>query len=238
MGGAMGNSVHVIGGGTVDRVRQNIALASVSYGETARRVAALAQECWPEADTNLHLTRMASRGESDLETVDDVRSLLKRLVCTESTRAIFLPAALCPFQAGILEHSIPVGGSPDSGTISPRAGQHLAVLTPKEEVVDYVRAYRRELVLVGFTTLAKMTESELAEAAILYAKLHMCNLVVAKDRVERRWALATPDEWVASSTNRDEVLKQAVMHARGLCSTADSGPLSQVSDPEQYEAHP
>jgi hypothetical protein len=238
--GDMDQLVHVVGGGTVDRVRQNLAVASVSYGETARRVAALCRSAWadaPGASVEVHLTRMACGGESSIETVADVRALLKRLVQAESTRAIFLPAALCPFEGGLLERSVPVGGAPDSGTVSPRGGQQLMVLAPREEVVDYVRAYRKEIFLVGFATAAGLQDEELAAAAQEYAASHSCSLVVAKDRVRRRWALSGDGRAPLVSGDRDEVLGEAVARARAAVRAVTSRP-PQAQAEERSEAHP
>lgn len=238
--GDMGQLVHVVGGGTVDRVRQNLAVASVSYGETARRVAAMCRAAWadaPGASVEVHLTRMACGGESSIETVADVRALLKKLVQADSTSAIFLPAALCPFEGGLLERAVPVGGSPDSGTVSPRDGQQLMVLAPREEVVDYVRAYRKEIFLVGFATVAGLPDGELVQAAQDYAASHACSLVVAKDRVRRRWALSGPGAAPLVSPERDEVLGAAVAAARAATRAVSSGPQPSPCD-GRNEAHP
>src|SRR4051812_15741339 len=96
--------VHIIGGGTVSHVRAHLALSAPAYGATARKLYQMCKEYSDKLDVELHLTKMASAGESKLETNFDILSLISGLIHYQSTKIIFMNAALCDFKGSILQN--------------------------------------------------------------------------------------------------------------------------------------
>src|SRR3990172_304590 len=114
----MGNRViEVIGGGTVFHVRNHLALTAPAYGSTARAIyrildsmsefdgSAQAREYggWPEGMpyARLNLTKMANKGEGDLETNQDVERLVDKMIANPDTWMIFFNPALVDYEAAV-----------------------------------------------------------------------------------------------------------------------------------------
>jgi len=209
-GGSVTN-IHIIGGGTVAHVRPHLAIAAVAYGTTARKLYELCKGVSALA-VRLHLTRMASGGEGDLETNEDVKELLDKLVEDPSTKVIFMPVALCDFEGSVLG---PGGESTLSGKNQPRLrsgdGSATLVLMAAEKLIGSIRKKRKDIFLVGFKTTAGMTENDQYLAGLELLKKTSCNLVLVNDVHTRLNIIVAPElARYAVTQDRDIALRELV----------------------------
>lgn len=204
--------IHVVGGGTIEPVRNHLALAAPAYGATARRIGELCEEIMPEMDTNVHLTRMADP-ESRIETSEDLRELAEEIVGDFATKMVFWSPAVCDFtgKVGDVEsaHNADRLKSSQPPTLD-------LVTTPK--IVPMFRAEgvggnapRKDILAVGFkTTTGADPESQYADGLRLL-KQNSLNLVLANDVQTRNNMVIAPEETIYhETTNREEVLQGLV----------------------------
>jgi len=212
----MRSQVHVLGGGTVYHVRPQFALCSPSYGQTAVRVGKLCQMAWEgESDVHVHLTRMASGGRSDLETNDDVETLLKSVVDDPATRVVFMAASLCDFRGHVLDRAI----TTESGLFLPKFrkpdGRKVMIMDPASELVSEIRKYRKDIFLIGFKTTSGATEDEVFSAGISMADDSSCNLVLASDFVTKVGMIVSPEkERICVTKDRNLLLSELVQETK------------------------
>lgn len=220
--------VHIIGGGTVFHVRPHLALTAPAYGTTARKLADICRDVFPKMDIELHLTRMAG-GSKNLETNDDVAGLIASLVKDDTTKIIFMNAAMCDFDGSVpLTHNDIIGdarahleGRPVTRVVGKRAsrlktgeGNNLMFLMPAPKVINKIRKERKDIFLVGFKTTSGASEDEQYLAGLTLCKGASCNLVLANDIQTRTNMIITPEEARYCVTkNRDEALQELVKMA-------------------------
>ena len=96
--------IHILGGGTVNHVRTHLAISSQAYGTTARTLHKMFSKHRGD-NVELHLTKMASAGDSHLETNADIEALVKKLVADPETSMIVFNVALADFEGEIDEVS-------------------------------------------------------------------------------------------------------------------------------------
>src|SRR5262245_59937514 len=92
--------IHIVGGGTIEPVREHLALSARAYGNTARRLGELCGTFWTGMDVNIHLTKMADP-ESDIETSDDLRNLAHDIMTDFRTKVVFWSPAVTDFRGEI-----------------------------------------------------------------------------------------------------------------------------------------
>lgn len=207
----MNKKVVVIGGGTVSHVRNHLALCMPAFGETARQLAALAKEKFPDMDVELHLTKMADH-RSTLVTNDDVSNLVDKLVNDLSVKVIFFNVALCDFDGSICIEDLE--GTTESGKYAERLTSDkrwVMLLTPAEKIVKKIRATRKDIFLVAFKTTCGKAEQDQYIAGLNLLKANSANLVLANDTKNRVNMVITPEEAKYHVTSdRQEALKQLV----------------------------
>lgn len=192
-------TIHIFGGGTVQHVRNHMALCTPAYGTTARQLFALAG---PEAAC-LHLTRMADY-TSAMETNEDVAEALRTVLADPGARAIVFNVALCDYSGQIGE--IPSGKY--ARRLSSREGEQAMVLRPTPKLLAGVKAVRPDIRLVGFKTTAdapsftqvRLARRQMDETGVDY--------VLANDTVTRKNILVTADS--AIEGDRPQLLARLV----------------------------
>ncbi len=218
-------TIEIIGGGTVSHVRNHLALTATAYGGTARMLQAL---CYEEGvdhyQINMHLTKMASAGKSNLETNEDISKLVDQLIANPDVRMIFFNPALVDFDGTVLMDGVynyhwiqNIAPSP-SGKYETRLktseGEKHLVLKPSDKIISKIRKERKDIFLVGFKTTCGATEDEQFLTGLHLLKSSSCNLVLANDTKTRVNMIITPEQARYSvSTKREEVLEDLVRMA-------------------------
>ena len=212
--------VHIIGGGTVSHVRTHMALTAPAYGETARKLYAMCKKHSDKLDVELHLTKMACAGKSSLETNEDVAQLLNSLTKDDSTKIIFMNAAMCDFE-GFIDYTVVSADGSKSPTVLTPSGKYAGRLSskshydmslmPAPKVIKDIRNDRKDIFLIGFKTTTGMSERDQYLAGLDLLKRASCNLVLANDVATRTNMIITPEEATYHvSKDRDATLKSLV----------------------------
>src|SRR5512142_735257 len=162
--------IHIIGGGTVFHVRNHLALTAPAYGKTARALYDMAfDEGADHYDVQLHLTKMASRGESSLETNKDFSDLVDTLVAWSDTKIVFFNPALVDYEAAVTtsgavgyewSDSIPTRSGKYEERLQTSKGEQELLMWPAEKIVKKIRKERKDIFLVAFKTTCGATEDE------------------------------------------------------------------------------
>lgn len=177
-------SIHIFGGGTVQHVRNHMALCAPAYGKTARELYRMLQEDW--VSSQLHLTRMAYH-ESSMETNEDVATRLQAVLNDPKARAIVFNVALCDYAGQIGD--IPSGKY--AQRLSSREGQQAMSLTPTPKLLEQVKRIRPDIKLVGFKTTAGAQPAEQHRLALRQIEETGADFVFANDTVTRKNYLVT-----------------------------------------------
>lgn len=205
--------IHIVGGGTVSYVRTHFALATPAYGTTAREIAAIACVLADDMDVHVHLTKMADPSSS-LNTIEDMRGLVKSIHADPYTKIVFWNPAIVDFEGRV--------GSIDSGKYAKRLRTRdnapLSMqLKPAPKLVSLFRkggdglAPRKDIFLVAFKATANATEDEQYLAGLHMLKESSANIVLANDVVTKRNMVIVPEEArYHVTTNRKEALRGLV----------------------------
>ncbi len=186
----MQKKIHILGGGTVNHVRAHVAISSQAYGSTARTLFDMFnQQC--DKNVVLHLTKMASAGQSNLETNDDVKSLVEKLVADPTTSMIVFNVALADFEGQIDD----VKSGKYAERLKSREAQGASInLKTAEKIIKLVRKKRKDIFLVAFKATAGLSQDEQYMRALSMMKENSVNLVLANDIVTRNNMIITPEE--------------------------------------------
>lgn len=191
--------LHIFGGGTVNHVRNHLALCAPAYGSTARQLYRRVQVLYPDCPAQLELTRMADSA-SVLETNAEVAARLEAVLAAPSTHAIVFNVALCDFEGQI--------GDEPSGKYAPRLksreGEVAMRLTPADKLLHRIKARRPDVVLVGFKTTAGATHEEQVRLALRQIEETGANFVHANDTVTRENCLVSATRTLVGT--RDKLL--------------------------------
>lgn len=169
-------TIHIFGGGTVQHVRNHMALCAPAYGQTARK---LFNELGPQV-AQLHLTRMADY-QSSMETNEDVAGRLHEVLADPSTRAVVFNVALCDYAGQIGE--VPSGKY--AKRLSSREGAQAMTLAPTPKLLQQVKRLRPDVYLVGFKTTAGAEQLEQHRLSLRQIAETGADLVFANDTVTR-----------------------------------------------------
>ena len=202
----MAKAIHIFGGGTIQHVRNHLALCAPASGTTARKLAADLANSPLGMDVQLHLTKMADP-ESRIETNEDVSRVLYGLLSDPDTRAIIFSVALCDFSGQI--------GDVESGKYAERlqtrdAGSLQMNLAPTPKILASIKIARPDVFVVGFKTTASATEIGQLTAAARQIRETGVDLVFANDTVTRRNMLVDA-KGVRLRGTREEVLNMLVL---------------------------
>lgn len=176
-------TIHIFGGGTVQHVRNHMALCAPAYGSTARQLYA---QLGSDA-AKLHLTRMADY-QSLMETNEDVGAILMSVLADPTTRAVVFNVALCDFAGQIGD--IPSGKY--AKRLSSREGALAMNLTPTTKLLKLVKAARPDVMLVGFKTTADASKLEQHRLSLRQIEETQADIVLANDTVTRHNLLVFP----------------------------------------------
>ncbi len=213
--------IHIVGGGTIEPVREHLALSARAYGNTARRIGELCGTFWSGMGVNVHLTKMADPS-SDIETSDDLRQLAHDITTDFRTKVVFWSPAVADFKGQI--------GNIQSGKHAQRLQTNPGVnvdpefrslleptikLTPNDKIVSMFRAEsvdgmkpRKDIFAVGFKTTTNAKPEEQYSAGLRLLKKSSLNLVLANDTITRNNMVITPEEAsYHETTDREMVLR-------------------------------
>ena len=218
--------IHIVGGGTIEPIREHLALSARAYGATAKRLGEICRELIPQMDVNVHLTKMAD-ATSSLETSDDLRELARELVADYDTKMVFWNPAVCDFKGEVGD----VESAVHAQRLKSVAGQAIN-LTPTKKIVTMFRKDsvlgqkpRKDIFAVGFKTTTGASPEEQYSAGLNLLKSSSLNLVLANDTTTRQNMVVTPEEAPYHETgDREEALQGLVemAHLRSQLSFTES----------------
>jgi hypothetical protein len=144
---------------------------------------------------------------TQLETNEDIDKLLQKLVKEDTTKIIFMTAAMCDFTGQIGD--IPSGKYAER--LKTNEGSCVINLTPAEKIIAKVRKTRKDIFLVTFKTTTGFTEDQQYIAGLDLCKRTSSNLVLANDTVTRVNMIVTPEEArYCVTVDREKALKELV----------------------------
>lgn len=201
--------IHVVGGGTIEPVREHLALSAPAYGQTAKRIGELCGTFWSGLDVNVHLTKMADPSSS-IETSQDLYGLAHDIASDFTTKVVFWSPAVCDFEGTI-------GDIPSSKHAKrmTSVGEHVMKLTPAEKILPMFRRDsvdgmkpRKDIFLTGFKTTTGASPEEQYSAGLKLVKSASANLVLANDTLTRNNMVITPEEAsYHETTDRETALR-------------------------------
>jgi hypothetical protein len=228
--------VHVVGGGTRFHIDSHLYLGSKALGNTARLIADMCNNSHHgEMDVKLHLTAMAEpwvkvpeeernpppydgpeTERNRLDTNEDLKKLVGKLIADHTTKIIFFNPAIVDFDAkfaGLMEHR-PIGTRIGRLRTKDFAGKPLDYelkLTPSEKIVRMIRKDRKDIFLVAFKQTSGATPQEQYRQGLDMLKAASANLVLANDSETRLNMIIVPEEATYSVTkDREAVLRELV----------------------------
>ena len=198
----------IMGGGTVNHVRNHLAVCAPAYGGTARNLGRMfnnrlqADGLASQYQVEVVLTKMAD-SNSKLETNAQVADYVDSLIADPTVKVVIFNVALADFEGTI--------DGAESGKYADRLrtkqGACTMVLTPSEKLISRFRAVRKDLFLVGFKTTADQSSSVQYSRGMELLKKNSVNLVVANDTVTRNNMIVAPEEArYSETTNRGDML--------------------------------
>lgn len=197
-------TIHIFGGGTVQHVRNHMALCTPAYGNTARQLFALIGA----EHAQLHLTKMADY-TSKIETNEDVLGCLLSVLEDPATTAVVFNVALCDYSGQIGD--VPSGKY--AQRLSSREGDKAMRLTPTPKLLQQVKLRRPDVLVVGFKTTANMpvfTQVRLARRQIDETG---ADWVLANDTVTRNNVLVSDKHAIERS--REALLQHLADFLKG-----------------------
>ena len=209
--------IHVVGGGTIEPVRNHLALTAPAFGATARRIAELSARYMPDMNVNLHLTRLAG-GSKELQSSDDLRMLAARLIGDLSTKVVFWSPAVTDFigKVGDIEssHHAERLNSAHPPIIDLITNEKILPMFRKDMLDGH--SPRTDIFAVGFKTTTGASTDAQFEAGLKSLKQNNLSLVLANDVVSRRNMIIAPDETLCRDTTNREVALQGLVEVTAL----------------------
>lgn len=216
-------NVYILGGGTINHVRNHMALCAPAFGGTARKLAELMNATTHDIKNDkyqvmMNLTKMANH-YSDMVTNDDVAKFVDYIIADQKAKIVFFNVALCDYKGEIAHKLLPSDAPHDayvpSGKYATRLktkdGDQMMRLTPADKIVGRIRKERKDIFLVAFKTTTGASEGEQYLAGLNLLKANSVNLVLANDTVHRRNMIIVPEESrYEVTTDRDKALRTLV----------------------------
>lgn len=236
--------IHIVGGGTIEPVREHLALSARAYGNAARRMGELCGTFWSGMDVNVHLTKMADP-ESEIETSKDLDDLAKDIVRDFRTKIVIWSPAVCDFRGQI--------GDTESGLHADRLksdSDQVMKLIPNDKIISKFRAEsvdgmkpRKDIFAVGFKTTTSAEPEEQYSAGLKLLKKNSLNLVLANDTITRNNMVITPEEASYHETTDRETALRGLLEMTYLRSqlsftesTVIDGQPVDWNSPEVYDS--
>lgn len=187
--------IAIIGGGTNTYISNHLALSAPAYGTTAEKLA-LKFDIHPEnkMEVDLYLTKMASRGTSDIDTPEDVEVLVEKLIADPDTRVIIFNVAMVdykPTSLFTLENNS--YDAFDTHEITDKFGKYVRrlntsklsevclELSVQNKIINKIRKERKDILLVGFKTTCGDTKEEQFQKGLKLCKDASANIVFVND---------------------------------------------------------
>lgn len=212
----MKKRVVIMGGGTFSDVRPHLSLCTRAFGSTARQMASMAYEYFPNMDIELVLTKMADHNSS-LITNDHVMRYVDLLIADNTVKVIVFNVAMCDFKGTITGSDgfdlKQVGNNGEFEKTRLKSKHRYAMmLTPiQEKVIARIRRHRKDIFVIGFKTTSGATPDEQYAAGLNLLKKSSVNLVIANDIGTHNNMIITPEEGVyANGEPRPAVLEMAL----------------------------
>lgn len=194
--------VVIYGGGTIEHITSHFALSAPAYGNTARYLASRCGKYLPRMDVDLRLTRMA--GGPTIETTNDLRQDILRVVDDPTTKVVIMTAAVVDFRPEYLTFSsTTLYRDSFSKNVRLKSRERAASGLPlwgniqfstAEKIISLIRKKRKDIFLVGFKTSTDVCPNEQYIDAMTLCKGSSCNLVFSNDTVRRNNMIVTPEE--------------------------------------------
>ena len=199
----------ILGGGTVNHVRNHLAICAPAYGGTAKALATLvgeelrAQGLTERFEVQTMLTKMAD-SSSRIETNADVAVLVDSLVADPTVKAVIFNVALADFEGSIEG----VASGKYAERLRTKNGKVSLDLTPSEKLIGRFRQERKDIFVVGFKTTADQSSDTQYRRGLELLKSNSLNLVIANDTVTRNNMIIAPEETrYSETTEREDVLR-------------------------------
>ena len=205
--------IHVIGEGTVFHVRPHIAISAVAYGVTAKMIAKKCKEKFNRRSykIELHLTKMACAGQSEIETNMDVKKLIDKICLDSDVKILFLPVALCDFSANIIQDKHLTDSGKDQPRLKSRQGAIKMELLMADKLISGVKKQHPNLFLVGFKTTSNISGHETIRLSKKLLNESNCDLVFGNDIAIRKNIIVGKNNYVSELfSNRDMALEHLV----------------------------
>jgi len=201
----------ILGGGTISKVKEHLALSAPAYGKTARYLHKKIRGSF------LFLTKMA-RDTSDssinpffllknnpLDTVEDVDRLIDSLIADRDIKCIIMTCAICDFKGGIINEY-----GRHNARLSSQFNYKMQ-LTAYDKIISKIRKKRTDIFLVAFKTTVGANEYYQFRESLKMLKTSKCNLVLANDLETKNNLIVVPEEnYYESSRDRYKVLDKLV----------------------------
>lgn len=203
----MNKNIHIFGGGTVSYVANHLALSAPAYGSTARHIADLCKTRFGDKlDIQLELTNMALGGHGPLNTLDDIKNRIDKLVQDPLTKIIFFSCAIVDYEP------IKVGSGKYTHRIDTSENPVISIDCCKtEKIISAIRRSRKDIFLVGFKATCGSSNQDMYLKGLNLCKKSSCNLVLVNDASRRLNMIITPEEAAYCETeDRDKVLTELV----------------------------
>jgi hypothetical protein len=209
-------NVYILGGGTVNHVRNHLALCAPAFGGTARKLNELMLDSLQFLENGeaadykvlMNLTKMANH-HSDMITNDDVSKFVDYIIADKKAKIVFFNVALCDY-TGKMENSAIESGK-HAKRLRTAEGPQFMKITPAEKLISRIRKERKDIFLVAFKTTTGADEGEQYLAGLNLLKANSVNLVLANDTLNRRNMIIVPEESrYEVTTDRDKVLQTLV----------------------------
>lgn len=171
--------IHIFGGGTINHVRNHLAICAPAYGHTARQIYSKFSD-FPNVPVQLELTKMADYNSS-METNDDVAARLDQLIGDPGTKAIIFNVALCDFFGKIDD----VESGKYAERLKSRIGEVVMAMTPANKLLSNIKKKRPDITLVGFKTTANADTQEQIRLSHRQIAETDVDMVFANDTVTR-----------------------------------------------------
>lgn len=212
-------NIHVFGGGTVAHISNHLALSAPAYGTTARQISRLCHEKFKTMNVRLELTKMASNGLTQLDTVEDISDRIDQLIDTSETKIIFFSCAIVDF----IPDEVSVYNPREWTQLIPKCGKYVDRIESSknseisidahrsEKIISKIRKTRKDIFLVGFKTTCGADNNTMYRKGLKLCKESSCNLVLVNDTFRRHNMIITPEEAAYCETHdRDKVLAELV----------------------------
>ena len=219
------SGIHIFGGGTISHIRAHFAITAAAYGQTARDLETIFKQ--NGITPIMHMTKMASMGQSDLETNEDIRRRTKDILCDPSTRVIIFNAAIVDFNGTIGDVASDKYATRLHSRDSPLPS---VTLSAADKIIPMIKQQRPDIFLIAFKTTTNAQPEEQAERAQKLINDTGADLVLANDTKTRRNILMDAQgKVICDTTERHQALEMIAQIARQTTAPSKTSENARVS---------